>query len=301
MQIDTCRIYSANFKKDILDIKKRIFMQGFENIKLVALDMDDTVLTHDKKVSKRTQKVLKTLANQGIYIVVATGRPPQGIFDYVKDLNLITDKGYVVCFNGAGIAHLPDLKMVYSEYLTGKKVKEISSLCHQYGCKVHGYSKDKGLLLEDENSPSYREVTHCKVGYIKQDLTTIDDDMLFYKMLAVGSKEDLDALREKLLDHSSLSGFTIMRSDPNFLEFIPGTCTKGSALVELCKILHISIDNVIAFGDAENDKVMIEKAGIGVAMGNAYECVKDFADIIADTNDNDGVAKVLEQVFNLKS
>ena len=275
-------------------------MQSFENIKLVALDMDDTVLTHDKKVSKLTCKVLKTLSEKGIYIVVATGRPPQGIFDYVKDLSLITDKGYVVCFNGSGIAHLPDLKMVYSEYLTGTKVKEIASFCHQYGCSVHGYSKDKGLLLEDENSPSYREVTHCKVGYIKQDLTTIDDDMLFYKMLAVGDKDNLDTLRQKLLSNMSLNGFTIMRSDPNFLEFIPKTCTKGSALVELCKILHISIDNVIAFGDAENDKVMLERAGIGVAMGNAYECVKSIADIIADTNDNDGVAKVLQRVFNLK-
>lgn len=273
-------------------------MDRASKIKLVALDMDGTVLNSQKQVGPRTRQVLKRLSDKGVYIVVATGRPPQGIFNYVKDLSLVSDRGYVVCFNGAGIVSLPHVNFVYNEYLNGTTVMDLARITHEHGCKIHAFSVQQGLILEDENSPSYREVQHCKVGYKKSNLEHVDANEHFFKALAVGQSHELDALRASL-DAMHSDKYTIMRSDPNFLEFIPGRCTKGSALTHLCEILNISMDNVLAFGDAENDADMLKKAGIGVAMGNADDTVKALADFVTLDNDNEGIAVFLEKLFEL--
>lgn len=121
-----------------------------------------------------------------------------------------------------------------------------------------------------------------------------DDNEPFYKILIVGPDADLDKVRAAISpDLHKL--FTVMRSDPNFLEFIPFDGTKGKALGELCKILNIEIERTMAFGDAENDCKMLETAGLGVAMANAMPEAKKAAKAITLSNEEDGVAVFLER------
>ena len=112
----------------------------------------------------------------------------------------------------------------------------------------------------------------------------------------MGAPENLDSLRAAL-PPEIFTRFSVLRSDPNFLEFIPGCCTKGTALYELCKIIGCELSEVVAFGDAENDQAMIRSVGLGVAMANAQDCLKETADVITLSNQEDGVAAVVEKLF----
>lgn len=262
--------------------------------KLVALDMDGTVLTHDKTVTQKTKDVLKRAQEEGIRPVIVTGRPPCGIVNYAKEMGILHANAYAVCYNGAAIVELNDFHDVYALCADGKSIKEVTRLARQFNCKVHAYSKSRGLVIEDLNPATTREVVHSGAPYTVIDFMQCDDDEPFYKILIVGPDAALDKVRAAISPQLH-SLFTVMRSDPNFLEFIPFDGTKGKALVELCKILHIDIERTMAFGDAENDCKMLETAGLGVAMANAMPEAKQAAKAVTLSNEEDGVAVFLER------
>ena len=258
---------------DNVEVKKGFY-------KLVALDMDGTVLTKDKSVTQKTKDILKKAQNEGIRPVIVTGRPPCGIVNYAKEMGILHSNAYAVCYNGAAIVELNDFHDVYSLCADGRSIKEVTKLAHKFNCKVHAYSKARGLVIEDLNPATTREVVHSGAPY-----TAID---------FMQCEEDLDKVRAAI-SPSLHELFTVMRSDPNFLEFIPFDGTKGKALGELCKILDIEIERTMAFGDAENDCKMLETAGLGVAMANAMPEAKKAAKAITLSNEEDGVAVFLER------
>ena len=272
---------------DKIEIKKNFY-------KLVALDMDGTVLTSQKTVSARTKAVLKKAQDQGIRPVIVTGRPPCGIVSYAKEMGILHANAYAVCYNGAAIVELNDFHDVYYRCASGKSIKKVTELAHSFGCKVHAYSKDRGLLIEDFNPATQREINHSCADYTVIDFMQCNDNEQFYKILIVGEDFKLDEVRLHIPPELH-DLFTVMRSDPNFLEFIPFDSTKGSALIELCKILKIDPKATMAFGDAENDSHMLKIAGLGVAMANAMPEAKQAAKAVTLSNDEDGVAVFLEQ------
>ena len=272
---------------DNVEVKKGFY-------KLVALDMDGTVLTKDKTVTQKTKDVLKKAREEGIRPVIVTGRPPCGIVNYAKEMGILHSNAYAVCYNGAAIVELNDFHDVYSLCADGKSIKEVTKLAHKFNCKVHAYSKTRGLVIEDLNPATTREVVHSGAPYTAIEFMQCDDNEPFYKILIVGPDADLDKVRAAISpDLHKL--FTVMRSDPNFLEFIPFDGTKGKALGELCKILNIEIERTMAFGDAENDCKILETAGLGVAMANAMPEAKKAAKAITLSNEEDGVAVFLER------
>ena len=264
--------------------------------KLIALDMDGTLLKRDKTISPRTKAVLQQLQRKGYSIVIETGRCPSGVLRYADSIGIDLTKTYAVCYNGSAVCILGADKELSAVTKPGYMVREIAKLAHQCGAKVHGYTQDRALLVEDHNVYSQKEIDHSLSPFAEADFTALPDDEPFYKVIAVGAAPILDQLRASLPAHIH-EHFAVMRTDSYFLEFIAGKATKGSGLTELCRLLQIDPAQTIAIGDAENDEEMVRRAGLGIAMGNATPELKEIADVVTLSCDEDGCAVCLEHLL----
>lgn len=272
---------------------------------LLALDLDGTLLTSEKTISSKNLEVLKKAADEGFSIVLTTGRHPRSALLYSEQLGPITDRSYAVCFNGSAVISLKKFQeeccdagfsFLSGNLASGDLIVRLTAYIHGMGCKIHGYSKERGLVIEDMNPQSKREVDHSGCGYEEIDFLRCPASEGFFKVIAVGQSQRIDALRAGLPKEFS-DYFSVLRTDPDFLEFIPERSTKGSALVSLCDIIGIGLDRTVAFGDAENDLEMIRRAGLGVAMANSQmKQLMDEADVVTLSNDADGVAAVVEKL-----
>lgn len=274
--------------------------------RLIALDLDGTLLRSDKTISPLTKEVLKKAQDKGFYIVVATGRHPYSAQRYLEQLDALNEKSCAIVFNGACEVSIDayikahseiDFPVLNAECALGPEIREITALAHENGCKVHAYSRDRGLLIEDHNPYSKREIDHGQVSFTEVDFTKVKDEERFFKILIVGPKEQIDYVRPIVGDRFS-KRFAVMRSDPNFLEFIPGPSSKGTALKALAKSLGVDLSECVAFGDAENDEEMLKNAGLGIAMGNADPGAKEACDIVTLSNDEDGIAIAVQKLLD---
>lgn len=273
--------------------------------RLLALDLDGTLLTSEKTISPRTLTVLKQAVDKGFSIVLTTGRHPRSALLYSEQLGPITEKSYAVCFNGSAVISLKNFKeeladagfsCLSANLARGDMIADLAAYVHSMGCKVHGYSRERGLVIEDMNPQSKREVDHSGCGYQEIDFSACTDTEGFFKLIAVGQRQKIDAVRASL-PKRFLDFFSVLRTDPDFLEFIPARSTKGTALASLCDLIGIGLDRTVAFGDAENDLEMIRRAGLGVAMANSQmKQLMDEADVVTLSNDEDGVAAVVEKL-----
>ena len=264
--------------------------------RLIALDMDGTLLRRDKTISPRTQAVLQELQRRNYAIVIETGRCPSGVLRYADSIGIDLNHTYAVCYNGAAVCILGQGKELSAVTAPGSAIKEIAALAHRCGAKLHAYSQDRALLVEDHNVYSQKEIDHSLSPFVEVDFATIPDDEPIYKAIAVGEADKLDKMRASLPPHIG-EQFAVMRTDSYFLEFVAGSSTKGSGLMHLCALLHIDPQATIAIGDAENDEQMIKLAGLGVAMGNATTQLKEMAQVVTTSCDEDGVAVFLERLL----
>lgn len=274
--------------------------------KVIALDLDDTLLRSDKSISENTIKTLQKAQSQGFSIAIATGRHPKSAVLYMQKLGCLNENSYAVCFNGAGVVRLSDyvafgkdigFPMVCKETAPSSLVREVAQFAHANDCVVHGYSVTRGLLVENHNPHTQREIDNGRVGFKDISFTSLDDNEEFFKVLVVGEKETLDRIRGEL-PKKFTDFFAVVRSEANYLEFIPNHSTKGTAIVHLCQALGYTPENAMAFGDAENDLAMIKSVGLGVAMKNGFDIVKEVADVVTLTNDEDGVAELVKKYLD---
>ena len=275
-----------------------------DKYKVITLDLDDTLLRSDKSISETNKKILQKAQQQGFSIAIATGRHPKSAVRVMNELGCLNENSYAVCFNGSCVVRLSDYiehndivgyPTVFRTTANGKLVQSVAAFAHAFdGARVHGYSVSRGLVIEDHNPYTQIEIDTSDVGFEEIDFMKIDDHEEFFKVMIVGEEKLLDKIRKHLPERLT-SIFNIVRSNPNFLEFIPNKSSKGTGLKSLCVRLGYSVERSIAFGDAENDLHMIQTAGLGVAMENGFDVVKAAADVITKTNDEDGVAEVIKK------
>lgn len=264
-------------------------------IKLIALDLDGTTLKTKSALSEGNKTCLEEAIERGIHVVVATGRVftalPESIFK-IKGLE------YVITSNGAYITRLKDMKNIYSNYPSGKVMESVRSLLiknRDYPIEV--FTRGRAYIDEEvfedvkENGSDYMDAeyimrTRTPVPYIYDFLLENKDEIeninIHFRYL-----EDRAEMK-KILE--SYEGITVTSSMSHNLELGGETTSKADAILNLCEILGIGEDKVMAMGDSLNDIAMIKAAGIGVAMGNAEEEVKNAADFVTLTNEEDGVA-----------
>lgn len=267
--------------------------------KLVAIDMDGTLLNSEKQISERTRKAIERAKVQGTHVVICTGRILKSALYYSKSLGL--NNPLIAC-NGALIVDETQ-NIIYEKPLEKEKVRQISNLANLEEIYCHFY--DESNFYSNTRSEEILKFYNEGNSEVNVDVNVFNDieeimameDLNVYKFIFIDNNRDkLNNLRDKLND---LGNINTTSSWINNIEAMGPNVSKGEALKALCEILKIEHKEVIAIGDSENDLSMLKFAGLGVAMGNGDELIKEHSDHVTDSNDNDGVAKVIEK-FILK-
>lgn len=261
--------------------------------KIVAIDMDGTLLNSKGEVSERTEKAIHKAIDKGVNIVISTGR-------ILRSAKAASDKlmlnNYIIACNGGIIVDKFD-NIIHSLPIEVDSIEKIMYLGKKHGVYYHFYNEETlySNTYVQKIADYYSDREHkLDIKIFKEEKEILNSkDLKVYKFLFIDNDlEKLNVLRKELKQETSIE---VSTSWLNNLEVMDKNASKGMGLKVLCKKLHISKDQVIAIGDNENDLSMLKFAGLGVSMGNASDLVKKSAKYITSTNDEDGVAKVIEK------
>ena len=268
-------------------------------LRLIATDLDGTLLTSASEVSVRTRAALDAARARGIHVVPVTARQPIGLRALAGDAGF---DGWALCSNGAYATHLVDGRMLFAEELPAETIRTLAEALR---------ASIPGLLFASVREGG--ETFVAQHGYAeiadladhKRDPRTMGGVALDHVLAAPSLKlvirhpELAPTALFDALCALELTGFEATLSGAPFLEVMADGVTKATGLARLCEHLEIERRDVIAFGDALNDVEMLRWAGHGVAMAGAADVVQDAADETAASNDDDGVAKVIERVLGI--
>lgn len=276
-----------------------------QRIKLIGLDLDGTLLNEKKELTRRTKSALEQAISEGVHVVISTGRPISGI---PKALLEISGMKYVITSNGGRILDLETGKVVYENPVSHDSAERILKITKEYQTLNEIYFDGIGYVQEDELEQIHLYVKKPPMQeYIVKTRQPVKN--IWQKMDEMQGKgldkvhalfADLEELAEAKARVEAMNEVVVSSSLGNNMEMNAPGVHKGEALIRLGRMLGISRDEIMACGDGGNDLTMVQMAGFGVAMKNAIDEVKQVADYITDTNDEDGVAKAVEQFVLLR-
>ena len=269
-------------------------MEGEEMIKLIAIDLDGTLLDSDKKISNENIKAIQTATKAGIKIVICTGRPKSGVLPYFEKLGL-NDEEYIIMNNGCTVYNTKDWELLNFAEVDSKELERLGQtiLKHPQICltvtgEKHYYAVCDEVpdLVQYDGGLVFDTVVSTSIEELKKS-----SEILFQAMF-MGESEHIDifqAEQEMLLSED----FSVVRSQDYIFEVMPKGYTKATALEKLANRLGYSSEEIMAIGDAANDIEMLDFAYHSVAMGNASTAIQDSCRYVTTSNDHAGVAKAI--------
>lgn len=286
--------------KEIEREKEGIDMMKME-YKLLGFDLDGTILTGEKKLTARTKRALEEAIAQGMIVLPATGRPFSGI---PKEIMEVKGIRYALTSNGARIVDAKDGSVVYEKPVPKEITEKILDIYDKYDTLQEIYFQGVGYISEHDlqrvdqmmESPAMAEYvrsTRKVVKNIRETARQLTGGVDKVHAIFADQSEKMCALREL----EQMGQVTVTRALSNNIEVNAEGVDKGKGMLKLAELLGIRREEMIVFGDGWNDISMIHEAGCGVAMGNAQEAVKEVADLVTDSNEEDGVAKIIEKIF----
>ncbi|MGY3703639.1 sugar-phosphatase [Vagococcus martis] len=264
-------------------------------IKMVTIDIDGTLVNSERKLTPKVKETIKKASDLGIDIVLTTGRPSIGVIDLVKELGLENDHSFIITYNGGMIQNAGTKEVILRHSLSLEDYQDVELLSRKLG--VHFHTQDADTMYTANTDISPYTINEAMITGIPLQYKPVNDmtkDIKLVKAMMIDHEDVLDAAIKKI-PQEYYDRFSIVKSAPYYLEILDPKATKGESVKELAQYLNIKQEEVMAIGDNENDLSMIEYAGIGVAMGNALESVKNIADKITKTNDDDGVAYAINE------
>jgi len=261
--------------------------------KLIAIDLDDTLLDAQKVCSKKNEEALIKAAGMGIHIVLTSGRAMESIAHYSRQLGI---KDYTIAIAGAQVFD-GDGKLMYSTTLPSDLAQKVMHWAHEKGLHYQVYLEDTGLTYTKRGKYAEFYEKNCNIkGTEKPDLLQMEN-LVTPKILIVDSADVIAKYKAEI--RPLFPELRFENSQPEYLEVLNPETSKGNALAWLGRKLGISAEETIAIGDSELDVSMLKYAGLGIAVSNGNKIALDNADHITDANDRDGVAKAIEKfVFN---
>lgn len=264
---------------------------------LLVLDIDGTVTNSEKEVLDKTKDAVVRIQKQGVKVVLASGRPPEGIYPVAETLQLDQYDSYLLAFNGGKIIRIRTGECIFERHLPAHIPKRLWEDAREYGVGAAAYGKgviwsrtrpDRYLRLESRISRMPVEC-HEKLG--------TDGNLIVNQCILTGDPDALDRI-EPILYRRYFHEAEIYHSEPFYLEVSPKNVDKAYDLKYLLRILGISRDKMVCCGDSFNDIRMLQYAGMGVAMKNAPEEVKMAANTVTkNDNDHNGIAEVIGLFF----
>ena len=267
-------------------------------IKLIAIDMDGTLLNSKKELSEETKQYFKNFHNRNTetLLVLCTGRPESGIRPYLKDLGYLEENHYIISQNGANIYESQTGKRVMDAFLDSKAIQKWIELGKKHGVSVMGGGVDYYYCFDQEPTEWMEFDTKIVSGQLKRISIEESLNTDFYKLLLMGDEEQLNEF-ETFIPEVWRDEFYVVRSQKYLVEVLKKGVNKAYGLEQLARELNIEPSEIAAIGDAANDIEMLEYAGLAIAMGNASEEVKSISDIVTDTNENNGVIKAIDKLI----
>ncbi len=270
------------------------------DIKLIALDMDGTLLNEEGRLSLSSRRVLEETMKQGTHIVISTGRVFSALPEDVLDLDGME---YAITSNGANILKLKDQSTVYSNLIGKESIKDLLPHIQEEGVMIEAFF-DHEVVAERrclENLEQYGMLSERSRIYTLGTRKPVEDiiqimeakaDRMENINLIFSDNEKRNRYWEFL---SKIPSITVTSSMPHNLEIGGATTSKADALKHLCSTLGVAHTQVMACGDSENDLAMLQFAGLSVAMENAADALKKVAHFITKTNREDGVAHAIQK------
>ncbi len=258
--------------------------------KLIAIDMDGTMLNTKHEVSKENVDMVKKAIEQGKEVVISTGRSSVALKRYVQQFDF---KSPFIVYNGAGLKYLETEDYIARTDLEFEVAKEVCEKGLELGTTVLMWADDK-LYVTGSKAGIKFYAFHSGTDFVEIESIEELKGKGIHKVMFSDSVENIRKLYSVFVDDSyDKSNFTI--SIPQILEFFNKKASKGDAVLNYAKTLGIKQEEIICIGDGMNDISMIKMAGLGVAMGNACEELKAVADYVTKTNDENGVAYTIEK------
>ncbi|HHY60906.1 MAG TPA: HAD family phosphatase [Clostridia bacterium] len=259
------------------------------NFKLVALDLDGTLLTEDKEVTPETVAAVRRVRERGCEVTLCTGRMFAATLPYARELGITLP---LITYNGGLVMTPESREVLYQRSLPNRYAREIIARAREEGLAINYYHEDR-LLVEEitEQHRLYAAWSRVPLEPV-EDLLALPHDPL--KILLMGDEEKLNRLAEEFRRQWDGTVY-VTKSWPTFLEFMHPEANKGLGLKALLDHLGLDKSQVLAIGDSYNDLEMFQYAGFAVAMGNGEEAVKKAAHYVTKSNRENGVAQVLEK------
>lgn len=258
--------------------------------KLIAIDIDGTLLTSDKKLTEHSLCVMKEAEAAGLYCVLATGRVAANVKEIYGPLGL---KSPCICSGGAQVVD-GNFQMIHTCYIPNEIVKEVLNFAKEKDVHVQIF-QDEHFYFEKYSK--WADIYHETSGLTPVETPNLHElpieELNTPKVLILAEPDRLLEVQAEAIERFPM--LNIGRSRPTFLELNNPEGNKGNALKALEKILGLKQEELIAIGDNQIDDSMIRYAGLGVAIGNALDEIKAISDYIAPDNDHEGVAHVIEK------
>lgn len=266
-------------------------------IKMIGLDLDGTLLNSKKELTPYTKEVIEEAIKQGVHVLVATGRPYTGV---PKELRDFLGMRYALTSNGARVLDTEKGILLIERLLPRESARKTVEVFRKYDSLQEIYFDGQGYV--DKEKIEHIEKYHHDPNmweYVRNSRIAVEDVM----ELLDSKTQDLDKTQALFADMDERSAaweelsqyeeLTLVGSLKYNIEINAVGVNKGKSLVELGELLGIRREEIMAIGDGDNDIVMLQEAGVGVAMGNADDNVKNAADYVAESNDEDGAAKAI--------
>lgn len=262
--------------------------------KILVLDLDGTLTNKKKEITEHTRETLIRAQEAGVKIVLASGRPTYGIMPLARQLELDKYEGYILAYNGGQIIDCKTGELMYENVLDPAVYPYLYECAKSNGFQILSY-KDEYIISENADDQYVQHeafLNRMPSKTVENFLDVINFPVA--KCLIVGDPEPLAQL-EPVMKKELESKMNVFRSEPFFLELVPKGIDKARCLAVLLEELGMTPDEMMACGDGFNDLSMIEYAGLGVAMDNAQEVVRQAANYITLSNEEDGVAHAVEK------
>lgn len=263
--------------------------------KLIAFDCDGTLLNDRKQIDKETIEAIKKVKNRGIKIVIATSKAFYKLQKYLEQLELVDDDHYTVAFNGGYVLNNTENCVLHKELLNAEAVEKIVNFAKKFNLYTFIYEKDK--IISNKYCDDY--IRHNPdTPFFVDDFNSIDLESLSVHKIIMHSPNANEVSRARLeLGTSCDDVCEVTSSNANNIEFIPFGNSKTSGLEKISQKLDIKASEMIAFGDNENDIDMFNYVGYNVAMGNSIDSLKNIANRITLSNNDNGIAKALNEMI----
>ena len=269
-------------------------MGKFDGI-LICTDLDDTLLTADKRVSEENIKAIKYFMDEGGYFTFATGRMPQGARVMLK---YIVPNAPIICSNGTAIYDFSKEKFLWMRRLDAKARRVVDYIDKKIpqagvvvGCENGVYFPKVNRRTEEHKILESFPDNYLALDEIKEE---------WLKVIFMTEPEEVELVRAAIRGSEWAEDFEFMQSSPWYYEMLPKNSTKGSAVPKLAELLGIDAKHTIGMGDNENDMTLITLSGVGIAVANAIEPIKKAAKYVTVDNESHAAARVIQDIENGK-